>query len=183
MKGNSKLIIITLILVFISTITAAYWYYQMNLAHSKNNSVLAEIKYWGEIAVGTNPINPPMEFVDDSGTPAGFDIDLANEIADQMGVSAGIEVYPQNDSNDFLFADLRSKKIDMVISSIDPTSQLPSETITSIPYKISDDAREYVIVFRKQDSELRDSVNFAISALQQSGKLDELRKKWFAREP
>src|SRR5215468_3672280 len=42
----------------------------------------------GELRILTNPIYPPMEFVNpDKGTIDGFDVDLANAIAKKLNLS------------------------------------------------------------------------------------------------
>ena len=50
---------------------------------------LERIKAEGVLRVGIDASYPPMEFVDEDGkTPIGFDIDLANAIAEKLGVKA-----------------------------------------------------------------------------------------------
>jgi polar amino acid transport system substrate-binding protein len=47
-----------------------------------------KIKAAGEITIGTSPDYPPFESIDDDGNIIGFDIDLAKEIAKELGVEA-----------------------------------------------------------------------------------------------
>jgi len=47
---------------------------------------LEAIKKAGTIKVGTSADYPPFEYVDSSGKKIGFDIELMEEIAKQMGV-------------------------------------------------------------------------------------------------
>lgn len=50
---------------------------------------LERIKAEGVLRVGIDASYPPMEFVDEDGkTPIGFDIDLANAVAEKLGVKA-----------------------------------------------------------------------------------------------
>ncbi|MDY0132042.1 MAG: transporter substrate-binding domain-containing protein [Desulforegulaceae bacterium] len=47
-----------------------------------------KIKKKGQITIGTSPDYPPFESIDDDGNIVGFDIDLAKEIAKELGVEA-----------------------------------------------------------------------------------------------
>ncbi|MBI3024810.1 MAG: transporter substrate-binding domain-containing protein [Candidatus Tectomicrobia bacterium] len=50
-------------------------------------SVLDKVKKRGEMIVGTKYDFPPMGFIDkDTGQPAGFEVDLAREIGQKLGV-------------------------------------------------------------------------------------------------
>ncbi len=54
---------------------------------------LERIKAEGVLRVGIDASYPPMEFVDEDGkTPIGFDIDLANAVAEKLGVKADFTI-------------------------------------------------------------------------------------------
>jgi len=53
--------------------------------------MLAKIKEAGVIRVGTDPAYPPQSELKPDGTFEGFDIDVANEIAKRLGVTAKFE--------------------------------------------------------------------------------------------
>ena len=55
------------------------------------NDMLARILKNGEIRVGTDPNYAPQSFLKPDGTFEGFDIDVANEIAKRLGVTAKFE--------------------------------------------------------------------------------------------
>lgn len=55
---------------------------------AKEKTALDKIKEAGVITVGNSPDYPPFESVDDKGAPVGFDIDLMNLIAAELGVKA-----------------------------------------------------------------------------------------------
>jgi polar amino acid transport system substrate-binding protein len=55
------------------------------------NDLLAKIQAAGEIKVGTDPNYAPQSFLKSDGTFEGFDIDVANEIAERLGVTAKFE--------------------------------------------------------------------------------------------
>jgi len=52
------------------------------------NDLLAKIKAAGVIKVGTDPAYPPQSELKPDGTFEGFDIDVANEVAKRLGVTA-----------------------------------------------------------------------------------------------
>jgi polar amino acid transport system substrate-binding protein len=58
---------------------------------SAGDDMLARIKAAGEIRVGTDPNYAPQSFLKSDGTFEGFDIDVANEIAKRLGVTAKFE--------------------------------------------------------------------------------------------
>src|SRR3989442_13066016 len=53
------------------------------------DSLLDKVKQKGEMIVGTKYDFPPMGSINkDTGQPEGFEVDLANEIAKELGVKA-----------------------------------------------------------------------------------------------
>src|SRR5947207_11425703 len=42
----------------------------------------------GRLTVGSDAGNPPMEYIDAGGKPVGIDVDVAEEIANRMGLEA-----------------------------------------------------------------------------------------------
>lgn len=61
---------------------------------SENSQTLQKIKNSGQLIMGTNANYPPFEFhkvVDGEDKILGFDISIANEIADELGVELVIE--------------------------------------------------------------------------------------------
>ena len=89
---------------------------------SKTESSLEKIKASGKIILGTSADYPPYEFhalVDGKDTIVGFDIELAKEIAKDLGVELEIK----DMSFDGLLAALVSGNVDMVISGMTPTEE------------------------------------------------------------
>lgn len=88
----------------------------------KNQSTLEKIKASGKIILGTSADYPPYEFhalIDGKDTIVGFDVDLAREIAKDLGVELEIK----DMSFDGLLAALVSGNVDMVISGMTPTEE------------------------------------------------------------
>lgn len=88
---------------------------------STDNS-LAKIKEKGTLVVGMNADFAPYEFhamVDGKDTIAGFDADVAREIAKDMGVKLEIKEL----SFDALMTTLQSKQVDVLISGLSATKE------------------------------------------------------------
>lgn len=81
----------------------------------------------GVLKVGSYPANPPWEFKDEAGKFQGFEVDIVNEIAKRLGMTADIQ------GMDFkaLFVATASKRVDIVISSLTITDdRLKSQSFT-----------------------------------------------------
>lgn len=85
----------------------------------------------GTLTVGMNLQFEPQMYLDDSGEPAGYDVDLLNALADDMGVELDIV----NLDFDGLIPGLQSKKFDMVSVGL---------TATDERKQVIDFSREYV---------------------------------------
>lgn len=80
-------------------------------------SLLDTVNSRGTVRIGIGYLTPPMNFLDDKGEPAGFDIDLARAIADKMGVKPEfIQV-----NNKTRVTSLTTGQVDMVLSNINHT--------------------------------------------------------------
>ncbi len=84
--------------------------------------------------VGANIGNVPWEFQDASGANVGFEIDLVNEIAKNLGKKVNIVNTPFNG----LFAAVQSGRIDVAISSITITKKRLETVSFAQPYYDSD---------------------------------------------
>ena len=85
----------------------------------------------GTLTVGMNLQFKPEMYLDTAGEPAGYDVDLLNKLADDMGVKLKIV----NLDFDGLIPGLQSKKFDMVSVGL---------TATDERKKVIDFSREYV---------------------------------------
>lgn len=113
---------------------------------SASASSLDEIRRRGELKIGTDATYPPFEFME-GGRIVGFDVDLGNEIARELGVSARWE----NIAWDGIFAALQTGKFDLVISDVVITERRKKELAFSRPYFLSGQT----IVRRRGDDRLR----------------------------
>ncbi|SFE54123.1 transporter substrate-binding domain-containing protein [Peptostreptococcus sp. D1] len=87
-----------------------------------SKSTLESIKAKGTLVVGTAPGYPPFEFIkstDGKSEVVGADIDLANKVAEKLGIKLEIKTM----DFDSLIPALVSDKIDMAITGMTPTDE------------------------------------------------------------
>ncbi|CAH1057016.1 transporter substrate-binding domain-containing protein [Paenibacillus pseudetheri] len=101
-----------------------------------------------KLTMGTSADFPPYEFhkvVDGKDTVVGFDIDIAKEIAADMGAELVIKDLPF----DSLLNELSSGRVDIVISGLSPTEERKKAVdLSDIYYKA-----EQAIVVREADKD------------------------------
>ncbi len=106
---------------------------------------LQSIQKKGNLVVGLNPDYPPFEFKDKDQSIVGADVEMAKEIAKDMGVKL--------EMNEAQFASLipmlKAGKIDMIISGMNETEERKQEVAFSDVYYTG----ESVIVINKKDSD------------------------------
>ncbi|WP_326717600.1 ABC transporter substrate-binding protein/permease [Vagococcus jeotgali] len=111
--------------------------------------VMKRIEDKGVLTVGLSADYAPYEFhatVDGKDTIVGTDIELAQKIADDMGVKLKIEEY----GFDALIGALQTGKIDIIISGMSPTPERLKEVAFSKPYM---DVEQKIII-RKSDKDI-----------------------------
>lgn len=84
----------------------------------------------GTVRIGVRNDNPPMSFVNDNGDWVGFDIDLANAMAEQLGVE--LELVPVDGTTRISF--LQDGEVDMSIASMNHTRSRDDAIDFSITY-------------------------------------------------
>ena len=89
--------------------------------------------------MGTNAEFAPFEYMDDNNEIAGYDIEIAKEIARQSGMELSIE----NMNFDGLIAALSSGKVDMVIAGMTVDDERKQQVDFSENYY---DAAQVIIV-------------------------------------
>lgn len=90
---------------------------------------------------------PPFNYIDEKGELAGFDIDIANAIADKLGVAAK----PITTSWDGIIGGLTGKRFDMIIGSMAVTEKRKEQVSFTEPYYY--DGAQF---FAKKGSDLKD---------------------------
>lgn len=86
------------------------------------------------LVVGANVGNVPWEFMDDSGTIVGFEVDLVNIVTERLGAAAEFQNIPFNG----LFSAVQSGRIDIAVSSITITDERLQSVSFAQPYYDSD---------------------------------------------
>ena len=118
-----------------------------NSAATDGSSALQEIKDSGKLVVGTCADYPPYEWhlvQDGEDKIIGFDIDIAQTIADELGVE--LEVIDMD--FDGLIPALSTGKVDMIIAGMNPTEERKqSVDFTDIYYTQKD-----VLVIKSEDA-------------------------------
>ena len=89
----------------------------------KEESVLDKVTKAGVIHVGTANNNPPMNYLDDDGNWTGFDVDLSQAIADELGVKLERVVV----NNKTRISYLANGTVDMVVSNLSHTRSRDDE--------------------------------------------------------
>lgn len=84
----------------------------------------------GKIAIGVNSAAPPFSFVNPSGEPEGYDVDVGNAIAEYLGVKAEFTPY----ATAARIPALESGKVDMIIGTLTPTPARARVVMFTMPY-------------------------------------------------
>ncbi|MGL4986323.1 MAG: transporter substrate-binding domain-containing protein [Treponemataceae bacterium] len=134
-----KMIIALTIIVSLSTFLSC---------EKRNVSTLERIKKEGKVIVGTTTGNPPFGFhISRNGkdTIAGFDIKIAQEIANDLGVELKIS----DIAFEGLLPALVANKIDIIVAGLAPTEERKQNVDFSILYHTSMDGA----VIRRADKD------------------------------
>ena len=97
---------------------------------SKDETTYEKIQSSGKMTFAMTGAYPPFNFINDDGDLAGFDIDIANAVADQMGVTAD----PITTAWDGILGGLTSKRFDTIIGSMAITEQRLEKVSFTSPY-------------------------------------------------
>lgn len=145
----------------------------------EEDNSLAKIKEKGELIIGTSADLAPREFhmvVDGKDTIVGYDIDIAKEIANDMGVELKI----QDMSFDGLLTSLNAGHVDMVIAGMVATEERKKVVDFTIPYgKSTDESDGQKLVIRTDDKDLYttvDSLTDKKLGVQKGGLQEEIAK-------
>ena len=97
---------------------------------SSTDAVWANIQETGVIRVGTDPTWPPYQMLDDNGEIVGFEVDLADECAERLGLT--IE---WNDvSFDSIILSVDQGTLDMGVSGFSITASRLAEVSFTLPH-------------------------------------------------
>lgn len=99
-------------------------------SNDKNLTTYEEILDEGKMTFAMSGAYPPFNFINDEGKIVGFDIDIANAIASELGV----EAEPITADFDGIIGGLNGNRYDMVIGSLAVTEARLKEVSFTDPY-------------------------------------------------
>jgi cystine transport system substrate-binding protein len=91
------------------------------------------IKKAGEIKIGLEGTYPPFSFVDESGKLSGFEVELSEALAKELGVKVKLQATPW----DGILAALESKRLDAVVNQVTISEERKKKYDFSEPYTVS----------------------------------------------
>ncbi|TMR95744.1 transporter substrate-binding domain-containing protein [Nonomuraea basaltis] len=95
--------------------------------------LLQRVKSAGVIRVAQTQANPPWNFLE-NGKPAGYDVDVAHELARRLGIGQ-VEFVPSNFQN--FIAGVQAGRFDAVISGQTITEERKKQVDFSRPYEVN----------------------------------------------
>lgn len=101
-----------------------------NTNTAKEDNSLKKVQEQGHFTLGLDADFAPMGFTEENGQIVGFDIDLANAVADKMGVK--VEVKPIDWDSKAM--ELSTGKIDVIWNGFSITDERRKEVLFSNPY-------------------------------------------------
>lgn len=140
------------------------------------DSALARIVENDELRVGTSGAQPPFSLVSKSGELIGFDIDLANLIADAMGVEV---TFVQKPFGQLLEA-LETGEVDIVMSGMTMTPARNLKFAFVGPYMVSGKSilTSSIALSRAEEVEDIDQAQVRMAALKGSTSQDFVTEVW-----
>jgi cystine transport system substrate-binding protein len=94
---------------------------------------LATIKKNGTLSVGLEGTYPPFSFVGDDGKLTGFEVELSEALAKELGVKVKLQATPWAG----ILAALESKRLDVVINQVTISDERKKKYDFSEPYTVS----------------------------------------------
>lgn len=140
--------ILAVVLFLLAGFAIALMYFATTLLQSTvNTNTSTKQTVSQKLVVGTDATFEPMEYKDENGNFLGYDIELGQRLAEQMGV----EIEFRDIAWDNIFTALENKEIDMIISSVTITDERREK------YNFSDQYINagQVIVTRKTDDQIK----------------------------
>lgn len=114
---------------------------------SAEQDLLAKVQEEGTLVIGTEGTYPPFTFHDESGELTGFDVEIAREVADRLGVEAEF----LETQWDAMFAGLDASRFDMVANQVGINPEREESYEFSDPYITS----TAVLVVAEDDTEIQ----------------------------
>ncbi|MDQ3695822.1 MAG: transporter substrate-binding domain-containing protein [Chloroflexota bacterium] len=111
---------------------------------SEASGLLAEVLERGTLRVGNTQASPPWSLLDENNEPAGYDVDVAHELARRLGIPE-VE-FIQGTFQNFI-PGVQTGTFDMVIAGQTITEERMQEVDFSLPYQVNG-----VAIFTRSDN-------------------------------
>lgn len=154
-----KILCLLVVLVFCSTVVFA----------ATQDDSLNYIKEKGEFVLGLDDSFPPMGFRDKAGEIVGFDIDLAREVCQRLGVKLRMQPIDWNAK----ILDLNSKDIDVIWNGLTITDERREMVEFSKPYIAN---RQIIIVKAGSGIDVKADLAGKIVGIQMGSSADDAVK-------
>jgi cystine transport system substrate-binding protein len=118
------------------------------LAQSPAGDLLAKARAAGGIRIANTQSSAPWSMLDDKNQPAGYDVEVALELAKRIGVAKVVFVA---DSYKNFIEGLRVGKYDIVMNDLTPTRERAKQVDFSAPYGVED----FRIFVRSENTTIR----------------------------
>lgn len=161
MKKHRFFLLILLITTILFTVTSCKDIYSNSPSDTPNIDL---IKSKEKIVMLTNSEFPPFEYIGNAGRIEGIDVDVANEIAHDLGVD--LEIVDMN--FDFLIDSIKSNKGDFVAAGLTITPERQEQVLFSTQYVTSS---QYMII-KKGSTLTPDNLKDSTIAVQEATKGD-----------
>ena len=97
--------------------------------------ILASARASGVIRIANTQSSPPWSLIDDKLQPAGYDVEVAKEVARRIGVAKVVFVA---DSSKNFVEGLKAGKYDMVMNDLTPSPEREKQVDFAAPYGVED---------------------------------------------
>jgi cystine transport system substrate-binding protein len=118
-------------------------------AQQQPRDILASARAAGVIRIANTQASPPWSMLDDKNQPAGFDVEVAKEVAKRIGV-ARVEFVADLFKN--FVEGLKAGKYDLVMNDLTPTAEREKQVDFSTAYGLED----FRIFVRNANNDIKD---------------------------
>lgn len=122
---------------------------QFGTVWAQTKDVLATAKATGVIRIANTQASPPWTFLDEKNQPAGYDVEIAKEVAKRIGIPK-IEFVADLFKN--FVEGLKTDKYDLVFNDLTPTPERLKQVDFGAPYGVED----FRIFVRTSNNDIKD---------------------------
>ncbi|RJP27801.1 MAG: basic amino acid ABC transporter substrate-binding protein [Actinobacteria bacterium] len=129
-KGLLAVLVLMLALVLVATVLVTGCGESKDDTEKKEEEVTVPTLEEGKLLMGSDTTYPPFESIGDDGEPEGFDVDIAMELADRLG----LELEVVTTAWEGIIPGLKTDKYDIIMSAMTITDERLAEIDFSDPY-------------------------------------------------